>query len=135
VQIGEVASAVGVKTSTIRYYESIGLIPAPPRVSGRRRYGPEVMERLRIIAMLQQVGFRLREIRRLMAGMKSPSTRWRSAAAAKLAEIDANVAQLRRARRLLADAIDCACEGRPQNCKLLQQWQSPGRSERRPRLS
>ncbi|MFN8565769.1 MAG: MerR family DNA-binding transcriptional regulator, partial [Anaerolineae bacterium] len=36
--ISEVARRVGVRTSTLRYYESIGLLPAPKRVSGRRRY-------------------------------------------------------------------------------------------------
>ena len=41
--IGEVARKAGVATSSIRYYESIGLLPAPARLHGQRRYGTDVL--------------------------------------------------------------------------------------------
>ncbi len=44
--IGEVAAQVGLRTSAVRYYEDAGLLPEPERVSGRRRYGPETVDRL-----------------------------------------------------------------------------------------
>ena len=63
--IGEVAQRAGVRPSTIRYYESIGLLPPPARVNGRRRYDAAVLERLRIVRTAQEVGFTLDEIRDL----------------------------------------------------------------------
>ncbi len=36
--IGELAKRTGVATSALRYYEELGLLPAPGRVSGQRRY-------------------------------------------------------------------------------------------------
>ncbi|HLU10628.1 MAG TPA: MerR family transcriptional regulator [Oceanobacillus sp.] len=41
--IGEMANMIGVQTSTLRYYESIGILPPPRRVSGRRRYSRDVL--------------------------------------------------------------------------------------------
>lgn len=47
--IGEVAREAGVNTSAIRYYERVGVLPAPDRVSGQRRYTPETVRRLGVI--------------------------------------------------------------------------------------
>ena len=132
-RIGEVASRTGFSTSAIRYYEGAGLLPLAPRRSGRRVYDDSIVERLQILAALQQAGFSLAEIRSLFDGLTSgsgPSTVWRRAAEAKLAEIDATLATLRRTRRLLADAIDCACEGRAEDCEMLRgsRTDSPGTS-------
>ena len=60
--IGEVAHRSGVAPSAIRYYESLGLIPAPPRLHGERRYPDEVFASLAFIAVAQAAGFTLREI-------------------------------------------------------------------------
>src|SRR3954452_3604467 len=66
--IGELAKRAGVATSAIRYYESIGLLPEPYRVSGQRRYGEETVKRLEFIAAAQRAGFTLREITELAEG-------------------------------------------------------------------
>ncbi len=55
--IGEVARRAGVRTSTLRYYESIGLLPAARRVNGRRRYAPAALRMLAVIHLAQQAGF------------------------------------------------------------------------------
>ena len=65
--IGEVAERAGMSASRIRYYEARGLLPQPERVSGKRRYGPDVLRRLAIIDSAQRVGFGLEEIRDLLA--------------------------------------------------------------------
>ena len=44
--IGEVARRAGVHTSAIRYYESVGLLPPPKRLNGRRRYDETVFQRM-----------------------------------------------------------------------------------------
>ncbi|MEP7294406.1 MAG: MerR family transcriptional regulator, partial [Chloroflexota bacterium] len=61
--ISEVARQAGVRTSTLRYYESIGLLPEPARISGRRHYDADVLQRLEIIRTAQQAGFTLAELR------------------------------------------------------------------------
>src|SRR4051812_30699653 len=65
--IGEVARRAGVATSQIRYYERIGMLPPPERLSGQRRYAPDVLGRLTFIGVAQSAGFKLREIKALMA--------------------------------------------------------------------
>lgn len=66
-KIGELAKVVGVTTSRIRFYEKHGLLPAPDRrTNGYRDYPPESVERLRVIALSQDLGFSLAEIRRAL---------------------------------------------------------------------
>ena len=47
--IGEVARQAGIRPSALRYYESIGLLPAPKRVNGRRRYDPSTVQQLTVL--------------------------------------------------------------------------------------
>lgn len=68
VRIGELAERAGVETSAIRYYERIGLMPAPDRSdSGYRNYGEEATARLAFIRAAQSVGLTLGEIREILA--------------------------------------------------------------------
>src|SRR5215217_4547830 len=71
--IGEVARRAGVATSSIRYYERIGLLPKPGRLGGQRRYDAEVLGRLGFIGVAQSAGFKLREIKALMEGVDGAS--------------------------------------------------------------
>src|SRR5262249_3006977 len=66
--IGEVPRQAGLRPPAIRYYERIGLLPAPERSSGRRRYGPDVLARLTVIRFARGNGFTVREIRDLLGG-------------------------------------------------------------------
>jgi MerR family transcriptional regulator, redox-sensitive transcriptional activator SoxR len=119
--IGDVARRAGVRTSKIRYYEEVGLLPAPPRSSGRRRYDETVLQRLGMIRVAQRAGFRLGEIRVLMdgfAGDVPPPQRWRALATDKLAEVDALIAQAREMRRILEAGLDCRCL-RLDDCRVL----------------
>ncbi|OFW66062.1 MAG: hypothetical protein A2Z12_10220 [Actinobacteria bacterium RBG_16_68_21] len=62
-QIGELARATGVPTKTIRYYEEIGVLPAPPRAdNGYRSYPPEMVDRLTFVKDAQETGLTLSEI-------------------------------------------------------------------------
>ena len=61
--IHELAQLTGVSAKTIRYYESIGLLPDPPRAENNyRQYSPEVVERLRFIVTARGLGFNLTDI-------------------------------------------------------------------------
>lgn len=68
VRIGQLAALTGVSTKTIRYYEEIGLLPAPPRAaSGYRDYPDDAAARLRFVRAAQSVGLTLGEIREVLA--------------------------------------------------------------------
>ncbi len=109
--IGEVARRAGVASSRIRYYESIGVLPEPERVSGRRRYPPEVLRRLATIDVAQQVGFSLDEIRELMNAASEPAhLRLRRLAERKLPEIDGLIRRATAIRRWLDMTSACECE-------------------------
>ena len=110
--IGEVARRSGVAPSAIRYYESLGLLPAPPRVGGKRRYDESVLDWLAVIALARAAGFTMAETRELVRGFAPgtpPATRWRRLATRKLAEVDALVARAERMRLVLRHALDCEC--------------------------
>ena len=65
--IGDLGRKTGCKVQTIRYYEQIGLMPAPSRTSGnQRRYNPGHAERLAFIRHSRELGFSLDAIRELL---------------------------------------------------------------------
>lgn len=67
-RIGELAAQSGVSTKTIRYYEDIGIMPAPPRrPSSYREYPDDAPARLRFVRAAQSVGLTLGEIREVLA--------------------------------------------------------------------
>ena len=67
--------------STIRYYERIGLLPASPRVSGKRRYDLDILGKLAVIRLAQEAGFSLAEIEALLHDFPAetpPAERWQA---------------------------------------------------------
>lgn len=111
-KIGDVARLANIEPSAIRYYESIGLLPAPPRSSGQRRYDASILPRLTMICTARDLGFSLDEIRTLLDGFSAdapPSERWRSLADTKLTEIEAQMAMLERMRLMLQAGLRCEC--------------------------
>ena len=110
--IGEVAREAGLRTSAVRYYESVGLLPSPRRVNGQRRFHHDVVRLLRTVRFAQQAGFTVAEIRTLFHGFGAdvpPSDRWRQLATRKLDEVEALVARAERMRRALKTAMRCGC--------------------------
>ncbi|MBN2909332.1 MerR family transcriptional regulator [Polycladomyces sp. WAk] len=109
--IGQIARKAKVNTSTIRYYESIGLLPKPKRVNGQRRYSGEILNRIRFIKICQQAGFRVREIYSLLEGFEevSPSERWRTMAAIKCAELKEKKKQIDTMICILEKGLKCHC--------------------------
>jgi DNA-binding transcriptional MerR regulator len=110
-RIGDVAQRAGVKTSLIRYYEEIGLLPAPERLSGQRRYDQTVLRRLAVIDVAQRAGMSLDEIRLLVLhGSEPMSGRLRELATRKLPELDALIEHAQRVRAWLEIATGCECQ-------------------------
>lgn len=111
-RIGEVAQRIGCRTSAIRYYERIGLLPGTARVCGQRMYGPAVLDRLAVIAYARRAGYSLEEIRQLFTGFTprvAAGRRWRALAQKKLREIDAAIAALREMQKLVRRSLRCRC--------------------------
>ena len=111
--IGELARRLGINTSAIRYYESIGLLPKPPRESGWRKYDPSVLERLKVIHAARKIGFSLKEIRILIDGFpknSEPSARWQVVAKRKLPELEAIIERTIALKFLIEAGLDCDCE-------------------------
>ena len=123
--IGEVARWAGVRPSTLRYYEGVGLLPSPERTNGRRRYDGEVLrevlDRLTIVRVAQQAGFTISEIRTLLDGFSEdtpPSERWRILAREKLTEVDALIERALGMKDLLERGLRCECL-RLEECSLV----------------
>jgi MerR family transcriptional regulator, redox-sensitive transcriptional activator SoxR len=119
--IGEVAQKVGVAPSTLRYWESVGILPAAPRENGQRRYDERVFQRVAIIRVAQEAGFNVGEIRTLLHGFSRnvpPSARWKALASAKLDEIETQIARAEAMKRVLMEGLECDCL-RLEQCALL----------------
>ena len=108
--IGELARRAGVAPSALRYWEELGLLPAPARISGQRRYLASAVELVGIILLLRDVGFSLAEQRAFVASRGAAPDAWRRLARRKLAELDAHIADARAAREALAHALRCPHE-------------------------
>jgi len=107
--IGEVARRAGVAATTLRYYEQIGLVSAPARLGGQRRYDDSVLTRLEVIRLCKSAGFALEEIQLLFADDAPGRPASRALAEAKLAEIDAQLESLARARAVIEWGMRCTC--------------------------
>src|SRR2546423_3799149 len=88
--IGELSRRTGVATSALRYYEEVGLLRHATRISGHRRYSPEVVGVVGAILLLRDA-FTLDEIRRLMAARSKSPRSWRELARRKLVELDERI--------------------------------------------
>jgi MerR family redox-sensitive transcriptional activator SoxR len=131
-RIGEVARRAGVRVSLIRYYEEIGLLPEPPRVSGQRRYDESVLRRLAVVDVAQRAGLSLDEIRELLEHGNDPmSERLRELAERRLPEIDALIERAQRVRTWMQAATACDCE-RIDDCALFDDAPLASAEEARP---
>jgi len=118
--IGEVARRAGVATSSIRYYERIGLLPEPQREHGQRRYDADVLGKLGFIGVAQSAGFKLREIGELIDGIDGSDGMGepiRSVSSRKLEEVEALLERTRAMKGWLEVAQKCGC-ATPEDCAL-----------------
>jgi MerR family redox-sensitive transcriptional activator SoxR len=131
--IGDIAQQAGVRPSRIRYYESIGILPIPDRISGKRRYRSDVLRRLTVITAAQRIGFTLDEIRELLGPGRRPAhERLRTLAIHKLPEIEELIERATTIRQLLITCAGCECDSLSE-CRILEEslQQLPERHPRR----
>jgi MerR family redox-sensitive transcriptional activator SoxR len=112
-RIGELARRAGLNVSALRYYEAAGLLPEAPRVSGRRRYTEETLNRLGVIDVAKRAGFSLDEIRVLLDASdrgEPAHDQLQELAERKLPEVDELIRRAELVRAWLTTATDCGCD-------------------------
>lgn len=122
--IGSLSDSTGVNIETIRYYERIGLLPAPPRSAGRHRlYEDAHRERLVFIRRARELGFSLDEVRALLGlagkhGLACDEVK--TLADEHIAEVRQKIRDLRRLERVLTDLAARCRPGRVPECPILE---------------
>ncbi|MDX2264767.1 MAG: helix-turn-helix domain-containing protein [Hyphomicrobiales bacterium] len=122
--IGHLARQTGYAVQTLRYYEEIGLMPAPPRTGGgQRRYSAAHLERLSFIRHARDLGFDIDAIRallRLAEHPNAPCTDVDQIALAHLASIDDKIARLQALRREIAQMTESCANRNIANCRVIE---------------
>jgi DNA-binding transcriptional MerR regulator len=127
--IGQLAQRTATKVTTIRFYETIGLLPAPPRTeSGRRTYGAGDVQRLQFVRNGRRLGFSIGEIRSLIDLAESPNQDCSAAstiASRHLEDVESRLAQLASLRDELA-SLSRGCTNRQiADCRIIQAIAEP----------
>ncbi len=124
VPIGEASKASGVKVPTIRYYEQIGLLPAPPRTEGNRRlYDKRDIERLVFIRHARDLGFEIEAIRTLLDLQDNPDQSCEAAdaiARARLEDVEMRIRKLQSLKTELLRMLECTAHGRIDQCRVIE---------------
>jgi MerR family transcriptional regulator, mercuric resistance operon regulatory protein len=121
--IGELSKHSGVNIETIRYYERIKMLPAPPRTaSGRRVYGPAERRTLAFIRRSRDLGFTLEEIRALLVlggPERASCADVHKIASAHLANVRSKLSDLARLEAILAETVARCSDGAAPDCPVL----------------
>ena len=111
--IGQTAQRSGVATSTLRFYESRGLIRSVRGPGNHRRYHRSELRRVSVIRVAQTLGLTLREIAQALDTLphgKPPTRRdWERLSSRWQAELDTRIESLQRLRDQLSGCIGCGC--------------------------
>ena len=111
--IGETAARSGVRTSALRYYESLGLIASERTAGDQRRYARETLRRIAVIRAAQLLGLTLREIRIALNELPQARTPdrhdWQRLSQSWRGSLDQRIADLQALRDRLSGCIGCGC--------------------------
>jgi DNA-binding transcriptional MerR regulator len=123
IAIGELARLTGVKVPTIRYYESVGLLPAAPRTeSNRRQYDDNAVKRLRFIRHARELGFEVEAIRELLDLAEQPQRSCAKVDALAREHLQAIISRIERLTALKAEVenmIRACAKGRIGKCRVI----------------
>lgn len=122
--IGELSRLTGVKVPTIRFYEQIALLPAPPRTEGnQRRYGKAEVDRLNFIRHARELGFEVEDIRDLLALSASPQSSCHQVDGITLnhlREVERRIASLTALHAELTRMVNECRHGRICDCRIIE---------------
>jgi MerR family redox-sensitive transcriptional activator SoxR len=111
-KIGQLAARAGVNASAIRYYEKMGLLAAPHRVGGQRRYPGDALDRVLLIRFAGEMGFSLCEIKLFLHGLRESAPvgpRWKKLAHRKIRQVEQNIQRSLLLKSLLVNLLHCRC--------------------------
>ena len=124
VSIGDASRSCGVKVPTIRYYEQIGLLSAPPRTEGNRRtLQASDLRRLAFIRHARELGFEIEAIRTLLILQDDPHQPCGTAdaiARARLAEVEQRIGSLNALKAELGVMIESCGHGKVADCRVIE---------------
>jgi DNA-binding transcriptional MerR regulator len=122
--IGELARRTGCNIQTIRYYEQIGLLMAPPRTDGgQRRYGGAAAQRLGFIRHARDLGFDIAAVRALIDLTGEPNRSCEDVdriAREQLAEVKAKIASLTLLQTELEHMVEHCAHGTIAECRVVE---------------
>ena len=122
--IGEAAKASGVSAKMIRYYESIGLIPAAGRtMSGYRVYSPTEVQMLRFLRRSRDLGFPVGKIEELLALWRDRSRQSAEVKRLALEQIDGLERKIHEMQAMMATLrhlADACCGDHRPDCPILE---------------
>src|SRR5919199_477696 len=122
--IGALSKRTGCNIETIRWYEKVGLLPAPARTEGRHRmYGTVHLQRLSFIRRARELGFTLDEVRallRLADRHDGSCAEARGLAVSHLADVQAKIADLKLMERVLKGMVARCADGTAPKCPLIE---------------
>ena len=123
-KIGELSKATGTNVETIRYYERIGLLPAPRRTAANyRSYGEAHRTRLAFVRHSRELGFTIDEIRSLLDLSDNPGRECSEAdriATSHLVQVEAKIAQLEKLRDELGRIVGRCRGGVAADCRVIE---------------
>jgi DNA-binding transcriptional MerR regulator len=122
--IGDLARQAGVKVPTIRYYESIGLLPSAPRTaSNRRQYDDQAVKRLKFIRHARELGFEVDAIRELLDLAEQPQRSCATVDALAREHLQAIVSRIERLTALKSEIeqmLKACAKGRIAKCRVIE---------------
>jgi Cu(I)-responsive transcriptional regulator len=123
IAIGDLARLTGVKVPTIRYYESAGLLPQPPRTaSNRRQYDDQAVKRLKFIRHARELGFEVDAIRELLDLAEQPQRSCSKVDALAREHLQAITSRIERLTALKTEVehmIEACAKGRIAKCRVI----------------
>jgi len=130
VAIGALSKHTGTNIETIRYYERVGLLPAPARTAGGYRlYDTDHLKRLSFIRRARALGFSLAGVRKLLAlsdQSRRPCGEVRVVAAAHLEDVKGKIADLRQMERVLKETVARCDAGSGSHCPMIDALYTDG---------
>ncbi len=122
ITMGELSKRTGVNIETIRYYEKIKLLPAPPRTeNGRRIFDTRQVRTLSFIRRSRELGFTLEEIRALLGLVEGGYTcgQVRDLTLQHLTDVKRKIADLRRIAHTLSVTSKACTGGNIPECPVI----------------
>ena len=132
-QIGDLSRESGVSIETIRYYERIGVLPAPARQPNRRRtYTGADVQRLGFIRHARDLGFNLASVRALLSLQAQPEAGCKDAsriAQERLEAVESRLARLLGVRSVLTRMIEECRRDQIADCRVIEVLKGAATSE------